>query len=44
VLSGCSLCCIPLCTDSCKDTELICVKCQTVKSKLPAKCCWFDKF
>ena len=33
----CALC--PFCTDGCKDTELICVKCQTVKSKIPANCC-----
>ena len=31
--------CYPFCTDSCKDTELICVKCHTVKSKIPANCC-----
>jgi len=31
--------CYPLCNDSCKDTELICVKCQTVKTKIPANCC-----
>ena len=30
--------CYPFCTDSCKDTELICVKCHTVKSKIPANC------
>ena len=29
----------PFCTDSCKDTELVCVKCQTVKNKIPANCC-----
>lgn len=33
------LCCVPFCSDSCKDTELICVKCQTVKSKINANCC-----
>ena len=27
------------CTDSCKDTELICVKCQMVKNKITANCC-----
>ena len=31
--------CYPLCTDGCKDTELICVRCQTIKSKIPANCC-----
>ena len=33
----CSL--IPLCTDSCKDTEMVCVRCQMVKSKMEANCC-----
>ena len=32
-------CCYPFCTDSCKDTELVCVRCQTVKSKISANCC-----
>ena len=38
ILGGgiCSL--IPLCTDSCKDTEIVCVRCQTVKSKISANC------
>ena len=38
ILGGgiCSL--IPLCTDSCKDTEIVCVRCQTVKSKITANC------
>jgi hypothetical protein len=31
--------CYPLCSDGCKDTELVCVKCQQVKSKIPANCC-----
>lgn len=35
--TGC--CWIPLCMDGCKDTELVCVKCQTVKSKIEANCC-----
>ena len=35
-------CCIPFFIDGCKDTELICVKCQTVKQTIPANCCWFD--
>ena len=40
VLSNCCLCCIPLClTDSCKDTELVCVKCMMVKHKIEANCC-----
>ena len=33
------LCFIPFCTDSCKDTELVCVKCQTIKMKVEANCC-----
>jgi len=36
--TGC-LWCIPFCGDGCKDTELVCVKCQTVKSKIAANCC-----
>ena len=32
--------CYPFCVDSCKDTELVCVKCHTVKAKIPANCCW----
>ena len=40
VLTSCGLCFVPLCcTDSCKDLELLCVKCQTVKVKVPANCC-----
>lgn len=39
-LTGGMAFCYPLCTDSCKDTELVCVRCQTVKSKVPANCCW----
>lgn len=39
VLSSCMLCCIPLLSNSCKDTELICEKCQTVKSKIAANIC-----
>lgn len=40
VLSTCGLCCIPLlCADSCKDVELLCVKCQTRKSRIQASCC-----
>ena len=33
------LCLIPLCSDNCKDTQLICVKCQTVKTTISANCC-----
>lgn len=33
------LCLIPFCSDGCKDTELMCVKCQNIKSKIPANCC-----
>ena len=33
------LCCLPCCIDGCKDVELICVKCQNVKSTIPASCC-----
>jgi hypothetical protein len=25
--------------DGCKDVELVCVKCQTVKQTIPANCC-----
>ena len=39
VLTGALAWCYPFCTDSCKDTELVCVRCQTVKSKIPANCC-----
>lgn len=33
------LCFIPFCMDSCKDTELICTKCSTVKQTVSANCC-----
>ncbi len=33
------LCCLPCCMDSCKDTELVCVKCQQVKTTIEANCC-----
>jgi hypothetical protein len=36
---GYGLCLIPLCSDSCKDTELVCIKCQSVKQTIPANCC-----
>ena len=32
-------CCIPFCVDSCQDTELVCVACQTVKGRIEANCC-----
>lgn len=31
---------LPCCMDGCKDVELVCVKCQSVKNTLPANCCW----
>jgi hypothetical protein len=34
------LCLIPLCSDSCKDTQLVCIKCQNIKQTIPANCCW----
>ena len=37
--SGGIACFYPFCTDTYKDTELVCVKCQTVKAKIPANCC-----
>ena len=33
------LCCLPCCMDGCKDSELVCVKCQQVKNTIPANCC-----
>jgi hypothetical protein len=27
--------------DGCKDSELVCTKCQSVKNTIPATCCWF---
>lgn len=33
------LCCIPCCMDGCKDSELVCVKCNQVKSTIQANCC-----
>jgi len=32
-------CCYAICNDSCKDVEILCVKCQTIKTKVPATCC-----
>ena len=37
--TGSCLSLYPLCSDGCKDTELVCVKCHTVKSKIEANCC-----
>ena len=39
LLSMTCLCFIPLTTDSCKDTDFICSKCQYKKKRVPAKCC-----
>ena len=33
------LCFLPCCMDGCKDSELVCVKCQQVKTTIPANCC-----
>lgn len=33
------LCCLPCFMDGCKDIELVCIKCQNVKSEIPASCC-----
>lgn len=33
-------CYIPLTRDSCKDTELVCNRCSTVKAVIHANCCW----
>lgn len=30
---------IPFCTDSCKDTEIVCVKCQSIKTTVKGQCC-----
>ena len=38
-VGGYGLCFIPLCNDSCKDTELVCVGCHTVKQTIKANCC-----
>jgi hypothetical protein len=32
-------CYIPLTRDTCKDTELVCNRCQTVKAVIAANCC-----
>jgi hypothetical protein len=26
--------------DGCKDSELVCIKCQQIKTTVPANCCW----
>jgi len=31
--------CLPCLMDGCKDTELVCVKCQQIKNTIPANCC-----
>jgi len=36
------LCFIPCCMNGCKDSELICVKCQQVKNTIPASLCWIN--
>jgi hypothetical protein len=33
------LCFLPCLMDGCKDTEIVCVKCNQVKSKVAANCC-----
>ena len=34
------LCFVPFfCCENCKDVELVCIKCQQVKNKIPANCC-----
>ena len=33
------LCCLPCCMDGCKDSEIVCTKCQQVKQTIPANCC-----
>ena len=38
-VGGYGLCFIPLCSDNCKDTELVCLKCSTVKQTVSANCC-----
>lgn len=30
---------LPCCMDGCKDVELVCVKCQSVKNTISANCC-----
>jgi hypothetical protein len=32
---------IPVCSNSCKDTELLCNRCGAIKLVIPGKCCWF---
>ena len=33
------LCCLPCCMDSCKDTEIVCIKCNQIKNEIPASFC-----
>ena len=33
------LCCLPCCMDGCKDSEIVCTKCQQIKQTIPANCC-----
>lgn len=40
LFTGCC-CFIPFCRGTCHDIELMCVKCLTTKSTIPADCCWF---
>lgn len=35
----CCLCFIPFCNDDCKDLEIVCMHCDSVKDKIPAQCC-----
>jgi hypothetical protein len=38
-LFGVALCFLPCCMDGCKDSDLVCIKCQQVKNTIPANCC-----
>lgn len=33
------LCLVPLCSDNCKDTQLVCAKCAQIKATISANCC-----
>lgn len=37
-------CFLPCIQDNYKDTEIVCIKCQTVKHTIPADCFWFFLF
>lgn len=39
ITSLCGFCLVPLLSDGCKDTELVCPNCNTTKSVVPANCC-----